>query len=167
MVLTQSGRDFVGTYVDFGGQAIEMKNSVQGLIEALGTVADEVVRGYIAESVLCLQVDARRAAVVFLWSGAMRTLQESAWAYGSSRINAALVVHDPKAKVLKKLEDFSAVKDVAQLLGFRELGLIDKGQWQTLQEGLDLRNRCGHPTKYHPGVAKVSAFVEDVVGIVF
>jgi hypothetical protein len=77
------------------------------------------------------------------------------------------VKHDPKAKPLKVVNDFSAVKDVTQLLAFRELGLIDKGEWQTLQEGLGLRNRCGHPTKYRPGVAKVSAFIEDVVGIVF
>jgi len=33
-------------------------------------------------------------------------------------------------------------------------------------EALDLRNRCGHPTNYRPGVKRVSSFIEDVVGIV-
>jgi hypothetical protein len=36
-----------------------------------------------------------------------------------------------------------------------------------LEEALNLRNRCGHPTKYRPGEKKVSSFIEDVAGIVF
>jgi len=165
--LTASGRSYVSDFIDVDDQPIEVKNAVQGLMAIAGSVADPVSRGYIEEAVLCLQVDARRAAVVFLWSGAIRSLQAVAWSQGASQVNAAIVKHDGRVKPLKKPEDFATVKDVTQLLSFRELGLIDKGQWQTLQEGLDLRNRCGHPTKYHPGVTKVAAFVEDIVGIVF
>jgi hypothetical protein len=112
-------------------------------------------------------VGALRASVVFLWSGAIRHLQDKALAIGVSALNAALLKHDPKARYIGNIEDYSGVKDVVQLLGFREIGLIDKGEWATLQEGLDLRNRCGHPTKYKPGVKKASAFIEDVVGIAF
>jgi hypothetical protein len=82
-------------------------------------------------------------------------------------LTAAVQKHDPKARGVAKLEDFAGVKDKTALLAFREVGLLDKRQWATLQEGLDLRNRCGHPTKYRPGAAKASSFVEDVVGIVF
>ena len=49
----------------------------------------------------------------------------------------------------------------------QDLGLFDKAEKTTLGEALDLRNRCGHPSKYVPGVKKVSSFIEDVVGIVF
>jgi hypothetical protein len=43
---------------------------------------------------------------------------------------------------------------------------VDKAEKTTLSEALDLRNRCGHPSRYH-GVKKVSSFLEDVIGIVF
>jgi hypothetical protein len=59
------------------------------------------------------------------------------------------------------------VNDRVDLLAFEELGLVDKGQRPTLEEALGLRNRSGHPTKYRPGVKKVSGFIEDLVGIVF
>jgi hypothetical protein len=65
------------------------------------------------------------------------------------------------------LDHFAYVKDKVFLEAAQEIGLVDKGQKATLLEGLDLRNRCGHPGKYRPGVKKASSFVEDVVGIVF
>lgn len=165
--LTSSGEQFVATALGVDTLEPEIKNSVDGLTKLLTTISDDVVRGYIEEALLCYRVDARRAAVVFLWSGAIRHLQEQAMSRGVMALNAAVGKHDQKAKQVSKIEDFSAIKDVIQLLGFRELGLVDKGQWQTLREGLDLRNRCGHPTKYIPGTAKVAAFIEDIVGIVF
>ncbi|TCC52137.1 hypothetical protein E0H73_40075 [Kribbella pittospori] len=146
---------------------IEVKNDISVIHSVVAGVTDEVVRSYLEESVLAYGVGALRAAVVFLWSGAIRQLQDKALGMGVPALNAALLKHDPKARHVGKIEDYSGVKDVVQLLAFREIGLIDKGEWGTLQEGLDLRNRCGHPTKYRPGVKRASAFIEDVVGIAF
>jgi hypothetical protein len=167
--LTESGdrqvREKLG--IAQGASEIERKNDISVMDALLAGVSDDVVRSYLEESVLAYGVGALRASVVFLWSGAIRHLQDKALAIGVTALNAALIKHDPKARHVSKIEDYSGVKDVIQLLGFREVGLIDKGEWATLQEGLDLRNRCGHPTKYKPGVKKASAFIEDVVGIVF
>jgi hypothetical protein len=73
----------------------------------------------------------------------------------------------PEARNVGKLDDFAYIKDAVLLLALFDLGIIDKGEKGTLEENLDLRNRCGHPTKYKPGVNKSSSFIEDVVGIVF
>lgn len=86
---------------------------------------------------------------------------------GSAKVNAAIVTHDPKARTLRKADDFANVKDSVFLKALQDLGLFDKGEKATLEEALSLRNRCGHPTKYRPGVKKASSFIEDVVGIVF
>ena len=167
--LTESGDRQVREKLGIVGDAteIEIKNDISVMGSLVTGVSDDVVRSYLEESVLAYGVGALRASVVFLWSGAIRHLQDKALAIGVTALNAALRKHDPKARHVGKIEDYSGVKDVTQLLGFREIGLIDKGEWATLQEGLDLRNRCGHPTKYKPGVKKASAFIEDVVGIVF
>lgn len=133
----------------------------------IATQQDEQVRGYLDEARKCLGADALRPAVVFLWTGAVRTLQELALAGDNKALNAALQKHDPKARNVTKVDDFAWVKDKTLLLACGELGLLDKGQRGTLEDALNLRNRCGHPTKYKPGTAKVNSFIEDVVGIVW
>jgi hypothetical protein len=165
--LTKTGEEFVAQELGLEMRAPEVVNSVEGLSKLLGAISDDVIRGYVAESLLCYEVDARRAAVVFLWSGAVRSLQDRALLKGAQALNAAIAKHDSKAKQIARIDDFSAIKDTIQLLGFRELGIVDKGQWQTLQDGLTLRNQCGHPTKYEPGPAKVASFIEDIIGIAF
>ena len=76
------------------------------------------------------------------------------------------VLYQDKAPI--SVENFLAyVKDKLTLLAAQELGLLDKSEKDTLQENLNLRNRCGHPSKYRPGVKKVSSFIEDVVSTVF
>jgi hypothetical protein len=165
--LSSSGDAYIAKLLGLDEEQPEVKNTIAGLSSLLSKISDDVVKGYVEESLTCFKVDARRASVVFLWSGAMRCLQDKALTYGIAKLNGALAKHDPKAKHVGKVEDFSSVKDVTQLLAFRELGQMDKGQWQTLQEGLDLRNRCGHPTKYRPGTSKVAAFIEDIIGIAF
>lgn len=165
--LTASGESYVADMLGLHAPKPETVNAAGGLTALLGRIGDEVIEGYVEEALTCYQIDARRAAVVFLWSGAIRHLQQAALGYGTSVLNQAIQKHDQRSKPVSKLEDFSGVKDVTQLLAFREVGLLDKGEWQTLQEGLDLRNRCGHPTRYRPGAAKVAAFIEDIMSIVF
>ena len=126
-----------------------------------------MTRGYIEEAIACLRAVALRAAVVFLWTGAVRALQDAALAKGTTALNAAIQKHDPKARNVSKIDDFAYIKDKVLLLACGELGLLDKGQRGTLEEALNLRNRSGHPTKYKPGAAKVASFIEDVVGIVW
>lgn len=94
-------------------------------------------------------------------------MQERAAAEDKINLNDALQKHDPKAKAVRTVEDFALIKDRTFLLALRGLALIDKGRWTILQGALDLRNQCGHPTRYKPGEKKASSFVEDVVPIVF
>jgi hypothetical protein len=165
--LTTSGETHVRGRLNLPAPGPEIEHDVATL-QALATkVSDGVVRDYILEAIKCLSVGAIRAAIVFLWTGAIRTLQEECLTKHATTLNAAISKHDPKARSVNKLEDFAYIRDATALLAFQELGVLDKGEKTTLGEGLDLRNRCGHPTKYIPGVKKASSFIEDVVGIVF
>lgn len=110
---------------------------------------------------------ALRAAVVFLWTGAIRTLHEEALKKGASTVTQAVQKQDSRIRPVSKVEHFGWVNDKAFLDATPDLGLLDKGQKDTLVDALNLRNRCGHPTKYRPGEAKARSFIDDVVGIVF
>jgi hypothetical protein len=140
---------------------------VATLESLLEKISDPIVRSYIEEAIKCLSVGALRAAIVFLWTGAIRTLQQEAFGKGTMQLNQAISKHDQRARPVGKPEDFAYIKDSLGLLAFQELGMLDKAEKDTLNEALNLRNRCGHPTKYVPGVHKASSFIEDVTGVVF
>jgi hypothetical protein len=139
-----------------------------GYLRTLATeFADPLVREYIKEAVDCLSVGALRAGVVFLWAGAVRTLQERVLGKGLAQLNAAIRVHDARTREVKKLDDFQYVKESTLLLVAEGVGALDKAERNTLEESLNLRNKCGHPNKYDPRIKRASSFIEDVTGIVF
>lgn len=165
--LTDTGSKEVRSLLGLPDAEPEVEHDVSVLTKLASKVADEGARGFIEEAIKCLQVGALRAAVVFLWTGAIRSLHEEAWTHGASAVNAAIQKHDPKARTLKKADDFAHIKDSIALKAFHDLGMVDKGEKGTLEDALNLRNRCGHPTNYRLGEKKASSFIEDVVGIVF
>lgn len=165
--LTDSGREHVRTLLGLPQADVEVEHNVGTLQNLVATVADPDVQDYLNEALKCLQVGALRACTVFVWAAAIRTIQTELVAKGTTVLSTAIQKHDPKARPMKTLDDFAHVKDATLLLAAKELGILDKNEKDTLAEALNLRNRCGHPGKYRPGVKKVSAFVEDITSIVF
>ena len=165
--LTDSGREHVRQLLGLPRADVEVEHDVGTLEDLVAKVTDSDIRDYLDEAIRCLQVGALRACVVFVWTAGIRTIQISAMAKGSSAVTAAIQNHDPKARAVKSVDDFAHIKDATTLLAAKDLGILDKNQKDALTEALNLRNRSGHPSKYRPGVKKVSAFVEDVTSIVF
>lgn len=147
------------------------ENTVAHDVSVLSSVGAKItnddVRAYVDEAITCLQASALRAAVVFLWTGAIRHLHEAALAKGVQPLNAALLKQDPKSRTVKNVDGFAYIEDRTFLDATPDIGILDKGQKDTLVEALSLRNRCGHPTKYRPGENKTKSFIEDVLGVVF
>jgi hypothetical protein len=165
--LTDSGSAHVRQLLGLPEAEPEIEHDVSALVQASAAVGEAVVRQYLEEGIKCLSVGARRASVVFLWTGAVRSLQERMLTAGKKQLNAALTKHDPRARTVSSIDHFSYVKDRITVLAALELGILDKSEKDTLLEALGLRNRCGHPAKYNPGEKKVSSFVEDLIQIVF
>jgi hypothetical protein len=164
--LTDTGDRFVRDLLSLPQAEPEIEHDVGALMSLAAKVSDETVRGYVEEAIKCLRAGALRAAVVFLWTGAIRTLHERALK-DSKTLNDALQKQDPKVRRVSTIEHFGWIADRVFLEATPDMGLLDKGEKDTLVEALNLRNRCGHPTKYTPREAKVRGFTEDVLGIVF
>lgn len=165
--LTDSGREHVRMLLGLPEADVEIEHDVGTLENLVTKITDPDVRDYLDEALKCLQVGALRACTVFVWAAAIRTIQTSLIAKGTTALSAAIQKHDPKARPVNTLDDFAHIKDATSLLAAKDLGVLDKNEKDTLTEALNLRNRCGHPGKYRPGVKKVSAFVEDITSIVF
>jgi len=165
--MTSSGDQYVRELLKLPATEPEVEHDVGSLSAVAAKLKDADVKDYVDEAIKCLQVGALRASVVFLWTGAVRTLQNELLTFGVTKLNAALQRHDPKCRLVTKIDDFDHVKDKYTLLAARDLALLDKGEKDTLEEALNLRNRCGHPTKYKPGPKKVSSFIEDIISVIF
>ena len=165
--LTGTGLEHVRETLGLPAHDIEIENDVSSLKQLVSAIGDAEVFDYINEALKCLQVNALRATVVFLWSGAVKKLRDSAFACGAANVTNAVAKFDQKAKPIHKLEDIVLIKESVLLLVAQELGLVDKNQRSVLEDCLNLRNKCGHPGKYKAGQKKVSSFIEDLVGIVF
>ncbi len=165
--LTDSGRAFVRNLLKLPDANKGVTTDVGVLNRVISKISDKAARDYIEEAVECLKVEAFRATVVFVWSGAVRVLQTQMLSRDLKSLNAALIKHYPKAKSVHNIEDFAYIKDSITLLAAKDLGILDKNQKDTLEEALNLRNRSGHPGNYRPGEKKVSGFIEDIVSILF
>ena len=127
-----------------------------------------LIRNYVEEALTCLRVGALRAAVVFLWVGAIAQVRVAMFAVGGTNCTVALRRHDSKTRDITGVEDLARVRESALVLAAEDLKLFDKNEKDILvNHCLDLRNKCGHPGKYRPGPKKVSGFVEDLVSIIF
>lgn len=164
--LTDSGESHVREQLALPDEAPQAKEDVSSLLRLSRSVTDETVRDYVDESIKCLQVGARRAAVVFLWTGAVYEIRERVWEKGAQQIEGALQRRNAKARFRRK-DDFSFVKDKTLIELTGDLAIFDKSERKRLAEGLDLRNDCGHPVKYRPREKKVSSFIEDLLQVVF
>jgi hypothetical protein len=165
--LTPSGEARVREILGLSESIPEVEHSVASLEKVALRLSDPGAREYVEESIKCLRFGALRPAIVFLWAGAVSLLREKCIAKGLLQVNSAVRAHDPRAREVKKSDDFAYVKENVLLLAAEGLGVLDKNERTTLGEALDLRNKCGHPTRYTPGILRASSFVEDVVGIAF
>jgi hypothetical protein len=149
-----------------GGIAPAVEEDISVLTKQITVLKDDDVRDYVVEAVSALQVGARRAAVVFLWVGAVRLIQAAVIAAGISSANAAIQKHYQKARTIQTIDDLQFVQESTLLLAARDLGVFDKGETQILEHCLDVRNKCGHPGKYKPGPKKLSSIIEDLISVV-
>jgi hypothetical protein len=165
--LTPSGEKHVRGLLGLSEKEPEIEHDVGALTSTVVRIQDNEIRDYINEAIKCLQVGALRASIVFLWAGAIRKLQQALMAHDTQKVTTSIQKHDQRARLVNSIDDFAYIKDKVTLLAAQELGILDKNEKDTMEESLNLRNRCGHPSKYRPGVKKVSSFIEDVVSIIF
>lgn len=165
--ITDSGQDYIRELLSLPDADPEIEHDVSTLAATVNSIQNQEVVDYLEEALKCLRIGALRATIVFVWSGAVRTIQEKMLNKSKTDLNNAIRKHDPSSRNVSRIDHFAYVKDKITLLAAMELGIIDKNEKDILGEALNLRNKCGHPGKYKPGPKKTSSFIEDVINIIF
>ena len=138
---------------------------LEALVEAIESHEE---KAYLLEGLACLRVNAYRAAVLQIWNAAMMKLRGIALTIPLRELNKELLTIYPKAKRIKKIEDFEFVKDDFLILLTLRLGILSKSERDVLTNNcLSLRNKCGHPVSYSPELYTIEAFIQEVIQIVY
>lgn len=164
--LTETGRKSVRLAHGLPDDEPELEHGVGELERIAAKVVDPGAKKYLDEAITCLSVNALRAAIVFVWVGAVADIKSRVWTHGGPGVTAAFQKYNPKAN-LQTENDLVKFQEADLLKVAQDLGEIDKAQHKILGQALDLRNQCGHPNKYWPSVSKAKAHIEDIAGILW
>ena len=165
--ITDSGAALIRTKLGIPEDTSEVRAEIAALTAlAQSKVTSEETRDFLLEAVSCLGASALRAAVVFVWSGAVWTVQEWLMKKPLADVNREIARHQ-KTREAKNINDFAFVNDATTLLVARDLGLWDKGQHTIVEHALDVRNQCGHPSRYKLQPSRCKSIIEELVELVF
>lgn len=145
----------------------DVQVDLSSLERMLHRVQDEDERDYLLEALQAMKAPSIRPGVIFAWSAAIHNIRKRCSSHSFNTINLHLKRHNPNAPEMRQADDLARIPDNLLLLLASDLAIFEKNEKDMLENCLDLRNKCGHPGKYRPGILKAAAFLEDLVTIVF
>jgi hypothetical protein len=125
-------------------------------------------REYLEEALECYLNGLFRAAVLMVWAAVMEHLYMTASAHSGGlaafeEANKARFGTAKSYRRLKQRDDFLYLRDRDYIQLGEDAGMFNKNARKMLWTRLDLRNDCGHPTKYQPGREETVIFIESLL----
>jgi hypothetical protein len=144
-----------------------LKSAIPHLQKVIAKIVVPDQKEFMAESIACLGVDAKRATIIMAWAGAVAHMYDYILADKKrlSAFNDAIKKRSDKYKnvVVSLYDDFSEISDVVFIEVCRSARLITNDVRKILDEKLGVRNTCAHPSGVEVHKTKVINFVEDLV----
>ena len=131
----------------------------------VGKIATDAEKEFLAETIACIQVSAKRAAAVMVWELSVSHMQDYVLAHKLAEFNRALAARpDYPGLTINTKDDFAEIKkEVHFIETLRGGGIIGPDVRKILDEHLGFRNTCGHPNTLKISETKVVAMIEDLV----
>jgi hypothetical protein len=141
---------------------IKLKNDLQFLTEK---IKSDESREFLEEAVSCLNVGAKRAAIVMTWILTIDTLQEYIFTRKNKLddFNKEWLKTNNKNKSITNIKEFSDIKEERFIELCRASGIIDNNERKILDVKLGIRNTASHPNKIKIKDSKVIDFIEDLI----
>lgn len=148
--------------------------SRQAPVEALHSLrlatagAPEGYRKYLDEAVDCYEAGAYRGAILMVWAATIERIYNAIERYGSGlrlieAANRKRFGSSNAYRPVKKKNDLLYLTDKNLFLICEDAGLFNRNARKLLDEKLDTRNRCGHPTGYVLGREEAVVFIESLI----
>ncbi|WP_197030380.1 hypothetical protein [Phyllobacterium sp. UNC302MFCol5.2] len=124
-------------------------------------------KDFLKEAIDCFEVGANRGTIVMVWILAMDHLFAHILAHKLADFNAALALNTDKSvkvRVIAQRDDFTEMKESKFIEFCRTAKIISNDVRKILDQKLDTRNSCAHPSGVTINKSKVIDFVEDLIG---
>lgn len=150
---------------DYMGATSVFPAKESALAALVGKIAGDAEQRFLAEAVACVDVRARRAAVVMIWAMTVDHLERYALNHELAAFNTAWAKRtDCKGRTIRVQDDFLEIRDERTFLEILRSGsIITKDVWKILDEKLGFRNTCAHPNDIVVPDSKVLSAIEDLV----
>lgn len=167
--LTANGRLHVDKLV--GGPENRIQSVAISLRAHLAKITSANDKVFLEEAVSCFEHGLHRAAIVLSWVGAVSVLHEHVAAHKLADFNAEATRRTAATrtpwKAATTTDDLGNMKERDFLDVLVTIKVIGKNVKAQLQQALDLRNACGHPTSVKVGENVAAAHLESLVLNVF
>lgn len=125
-------------------------------------------RAYLEEAIDCYEADAFRGAVLMVWAATIDHIYSVIQGHRSdfSVFQAASLARFQGANSYRKISktnDLLYLSDKNFFLLCEDAGLLNKNARVLLNDSLNTRNRCGHPTGYMVGREEIVIFTERLI----
>ena len=148
--------------------------SKQAPVEALHSLRDATRKApksyqdYLNEAVDCYEQGAYRGAVLMVWSSTVEHIYSAieAHANGFKAMESANKARFGTSRTYKRIgkkNDLLYLNDKNFLQLCEDAGVFNRNAKKLLEEKLDTRNRCGHPTGYVIGREEAVVFIESLI----
>lgn len=123
-------------------------------------------RDFLIETIDCFEVGANRATIVMAWTLAVNQLFDYILKHKIAEFNASLAQNsDRRVKVstINQRDDFCDIPEKKFIEFCRVAKIISNDVRKILDQKLEIRNSCAHPSGVKIKQSKVIEFVEDIV----
>lgn len=137
--------------------------TLRGLEHKLPEGAD---KDFLKETIDCFEAGANRATIVMTWILATDHIFSYILKHKLAEFNAALALNTDKSikvKVIAQRDDFTEMKESKFIELCRQAKIISNDVRKILEQKLDTRNSCAHPSGVTINKTKVIDFVEDLI----
>jgi hypothetical protein len=135
------------------------------LTALVGKIAGDAEQRFLAEAIACVDVKARRAAVVMVWAMTVDHLERYVLNHKLPEFNTAWARrNDCKGRTIAGQDDFLEIRDENTFIEIlRSAFIITNDVRKILEEKLGFRNTCAHPNDIVIPDSKVLSSIEDLV----
>jgi hypothetical protein len=155
----------VQEYLEATPGAAVRPSPLPALTALVGKISGDTQQRFLAEAIACIEVDAKRAAVVMAWLLTLDHVQRYVIMHKLTEFNAAWARRgDNAGRQIVAQDDFLEIRDENALLEIlRSAAIITNDVRKILSEALGFRNTCAHPNDIVVPESKVIAIIEDLV----
>ncbi len=142
-----------------------LKSTIPYLERVISKVSDTNQLRFLAESIACLGVDAKRATILMTWASTVAHIYDYILAHKLNEFKLALAQRTDKygKLIIKSYDDFTEIPESVFIEVCRSAKIISNDVRKILDEKLGIRNTCAHPSGVEVHRTKVINFIEDLV----